>query len=223
MSFGNNCNEKMLKQNLNHPDSLFLPLLANRVRALCFMYRSVHTLCFMYRDTFPSSTFPHVVSYLSAASSDAFPPSSSRSAPLNLPLPFLTVRRNTSFPVSLSHSHLPLHTSLSLSPCPFLPLHPSFLSFSLFVPLSVQPSVAIETDLFEIGGKGNYFSLLPPFHSILGHRVASPVAFIQLILTLFICANHCWSYCCHDYCGNIDIILHTVTMATSRVISRALC
>lgn len=107
MSFGNNCNEKMLKQNLNHPDSLFLPLLANRVRALCFMYRSV---C-----PFPSSTFPHVVSYLSAASSDAFPPSSSCFAPLNLPLPFLTVRRNTSFPVSLSHSHLPLHTSLSLS------------------------------------------------------------------------------------------------------------
>jgi len=35
--------------------------------------------------------------------------------------------------------------------------------------------------------------------------------------------NRIQGYCCHGYCGNIDIILHTVTMATSRVISRALC
>ncbi len=34
----------------------------------------------------------------------------------------------------------------------------------------------------------------------------------------FICANRYWSYCCHNYCGNIDIILHTVTMATSRAL-----
>ncbi len=214
MSFGNNCNEKMLKQNLNHPDSLFLPLQANCVRALCFMYRSV---C-----PFPSSTFPHVVSYLSAASSDAFPPSSSRFAPLNLPLPFLTARRNTSFPVSLSHSHLPLHTSLSLS-----------LSFSpppSLVPLllALCPSICAAQRCYRNRSiwnrtEGKLFLASSPFHSILGHRVSSPVAFIQLILTLFICANHCWSYCCHDYCGNIDIILHTVTMATSRVISRALC
>lgn len=117
----------------------------------------------MYRSVcpFPSSTFHDVISYLSAASSDAFPPSSSHFAPLDSPLPFLTARRNTSFLMSLSYSHLPLHTSLS--PFLFLPLHPSFLSFSLFVPLSVQPSVAIGTNLFEIGGKENYFSPLPHF------------------------------------------------------------
>lgn len=94
-----------------------------------------------------------------------------RFASLDSPLPFLTVRRNTSFPVSLSHSHLPLHTSLS--PHPFLPLHPSFLSFSFFVPRSVEPRVAIETDLFEIKGKENYFSLVStlftPFPAAASH------------------------------------------------------
>lgn len=72
-------------------------------------------------------------------------------------------------------SHLFLSLLSSSSPLPSLA--------PLFVPLSVQPRVAIETHLFEIGGKENYFSLLstlPPFRSLL--CVSSDAAFIQFRL-----------------------------------------
>lgn len=96
-------------------------------------------------------------------------------------------------PLSPCRSLILISLFTPLSPRPFLPLHPSFLSFLLFVPLSAQPRVAIETDLFEIGGKENYFSLaptLPPFRSVLDHRVSSPAAFIQLIFNIiYLCES----------------------------------
>lgn len=180
----------------------------------------------MYRSVcpFPSSTFPHVISYLSAASSGAFSPSSSRFASLDSPLTFLTARRNTSFPVLLSHSHLPLHTSLSLSFSPPPSLIPLLLVLcpSICAAQSCYRNQSIWNrrgwKLFLAGSCSSPISL----HSRPPGLIFCSIYTVTL-LTLFICATRCWSYCCHDYCGNIDIILHTVTMATSRVISRVLC
>lgn len=157
----------MVKDNLNHSGTLFVQLLANRVYIASLSVVNISSCRLLFVRSlirrFPFIIFPLCFSRFALAIPDS--------------------EEKHLFPcVTLSFSSSSSH--LSLSPHPFLPLHPSFLSFSFFVPRSVQPRVAIETDLFEIKGKENYFSLVstppPPLHSFPGRRFSSSAGFIEL-------------------------------------------